>query len=232
MNNSENVWKCPVCKASGGASGPFVSEWAVACHVAGKARTGDRLHKSWALSKSPDLDVRDTIPRIAERLTWAVVEAQKEQEIIKESIKNQRIQEPYERISTIEIRLHKFIENVVKKEFGESEDDWWVKGVPLSIRKKCADRREEDIQRQALYAYTDLIDLQSILNNNWRLFELSFQRISKQCKSKNVFLSSLGKLNEIRKIIMHPVRKQGELSEEIQFLNWFDNLTKEFTSGD
>jgi len=231
MNNSENVWKCPVCKASGGASGPFVSEWAVACHVAGKARTGDRLHKSWALSKIPDLDAKATLPRIAERLTWAVVEAQREQDMLKESRKNKRAQGAYERISKIEIRLHKFIESALKREFGESEDEWWVKGIPLSIRQKCGNRCEEDNCRQDKYAYTDLLDLQSILNNNWRLFQASLQRISKQCKSKNELLTSLGKLNEIRKVIMHPVRQQDELSEEHQFLDWFDNLTKEFISG-
>lgn len=234
MNNSESTWICPVCKASCNTSGePFVSDWAVACHIAGKARTGDRLHKSWALIKIPNLNVRDTVPRIAERLTWAVVEAQTEQDIIKESIKNQRMQEPYEKISTIEIRLHKFIESALKREFGESEDEWWVKGIPLSIRQKCGNRREEDNCKQDKYAYTDLIDLRVILNNNWRFFEVNFQRISKQCKSKNELLNGLGKLNEIRKVIMHPIRQQDELSEEEnEFLDLFGSLIEEFISGD
>ncbi len=232
INNKETSWSCPVCNASGGASGLFVSDWSVACHIAGKARTGDRLHKSWALSKISDLDVKATLPKIAERLTWAVVEAQREQEL-KESLQNQRLQGPYERISSIEKRLHKFLENTLKREYRESEDGWWVKGLPLPVRQKCVNRREEAMQRQDPYAYTDLIDLQSILNNNWRSVEVNFQRISKQCKSKNEFLNSLGKLNEIRKVIFHPVREQDQLSsEETQFLDWFDNLAKEFISGD
>jgi len=157
---------------------------------------------------------------------WAVVEAQRE-------LQNQRLQGPYEKIREIEIRLHKFIENTLKREFGESGDKWWVEGIPLSIRKKCVDRREEDGRRQDEYYYTDLIDLQSILNNNWRFFEVNFQRISKQCKSKNELLNGLGKLNEIRKVIMHPIRQQDELSEEEnEFLDLFGSLIEEFISGD
>lgn len=232
MNNSENSWVCPVCDVSGSASGPFVSDWAVACHIAGKIRTGDRLHKSWALSKIPDLDVKATLPKIAEHLTWAVVQEQRERQILEESLQHQRAQGLYDKICTIEVRLHEFIENTLKRELGESEDKWWVRGIPLSIRQKCQSRREEDIRRQEAYAYTDLIDLQSILGNNWRFFEVDFHRISKQCKSKNEFLNNLAKLNEIRKVIMHPVRQQDELSEETQFLNWFENLTKELISGD
>ncbi len=227
-HNSEASWICPVCSAERNTSGtPFVSEWAVACHIAGKI-TGSvgRAHKSWALSKVPNLDVKATMPKIAESLTWAVVEAQRE----RESLQKQRFPGPYENISQIEIRLHKFIGNTLRKEFGESEDKWWVEGIPLSTRKKCVDRREEDGRRQNEYYYTDLIDLQSIMNNNWRLFEANLQGISKDCKSKNEFLSHLGHLNEIRKVIMHPIRQQDELSEEMKFLNWLDRLTTEFCS--
>ncbi len=234
MNNNESTWACPVCNASRNASGePLVSEWAVACHIAGKMRTGDRLHKSWALSKAPDLEVKAKQFKIAERLTWAVVEAQREQEMLKETRQIKMPQVPFEKISKIERSLHKFIENTLKREFVNSDQEWWVKGIPMTVRRDCAQRREEDDQKQNLYNYTYLIDLQSILNKNWALFEANFQNVSKQCKSKNEFLNNLAKLNEIRNFIMHPVRQQDELSpEETQFLDWFDNLTREFASSD
>lgn len=232
-NKNEDGLVCPVCNVSTGASGPFVSDWAVACHIAGKARTGDRLHRSWALSKVGDLDFKSTLNDIALHLQWAVVEAFRERKTPEESPSNQRLKGPYEKISAIERRLHKFIENTLKREFGESEEEWWVKGIPLSIRQKCMNRREEDNRRQDEYSYTDLIDLQPILNNNWRLFEVDFKRTSSQCKSKNEFLNSLGKLNEIRKVIMHPVRLHEELSEkEARLLDRLDVLIREFVCGD
>lgn len=230
--DNESDWLCPVCKVSHNASRePLVSDWAVACHIAGKVRIGDRLHRSWTLSKAPDLDVKDKVFNIAVRLMWAVVEARRDQEKLAGTPESQQTQEPYNQLRTIEVRLHRFIEHILKHEYGNTEEEWWSKGIPLSIRQKCVSRREESAQRHEPYAYTDLIDLQSILNYNWRLFEAIFQHISKQMKSKAEFLNSIGKLNELRNIIMHPVREQEELpKEQKEFLNWFENVTSKFVA--
>ena len=45
-------WLCPVCNGNTNSLGiPFSGSRAVALHVAGKIRTGDRSHRSWAVAK-------------------------------------------------------------------------------------------------------------------------------------------------------------------------------------
>lgn len=227
--SNETSWNCPVCNIACNSRGePFVSEWAVACHIAGKVNIGDKLHRSWAINKSFGVDFKDTIPKIAEKLLWAVTEEYRERARAIHFTRPSNVL--YERVSTIEVRLHNFIKDVLINEYGSSENEWWIKGIPLTVRKKCADRQEEDDLKQERYAYRDLIDMQSILNSNWRLYEPYLKKVKNECESKKYFLDCLGKLNEIRKVVMHPVRELESLTEETQFLDWFDKLTQEFIS--
>lgn len=122
--------------------------------------------------------------------------------------------ELYSLVAGAEERLHLFLCQKLKQDFGQAEQEWWAKGVPLEIRKKCADRREEDPRRRPFHHYTDLIDLKDILDKNWRLFEADYERVRERVESKKEFLSDLVRLNEIRKSVMHPVR--GSLGEEEQ----------------
>ena len=48
--------RCPICKAETNRRGePFLSEWAVACHVAGSVHTGmGQIHRSWVMHNVPD----------------------------------------------------------------------------------------------------------------------------------------------------------------------------------
>lgn len=117
----------------------------------------------------------------------------------------------YELVTWVEERLHMFIGRRLQQAFGEEETKWWHQGVPQPIRKKCADRREEDPNRRPLYNYTDLIDLKDIMDKNWRHFENDFRKVKGQVMSKKEFLDGLVRLNEIRKSVMHPVR--GVLTE-------------------
>ena len=75
----------------------------------------------------------------------------------------------YEDIRTIEVGLHKLIRRGLEEKFGSSESGWWREGVPLGVRKKCVERREEDDSKEwpQPYCYTDLIDLKTILDSNW-----------------------------------------------------------------
>lgn len=230
--SNRDVFICPVCNASSGRSGLFVDDWAVACHVAGKARTGDRLHKSWALTMSPNLDLGVSLLKTADRLLWAVRKARTGQETLRESPQDEQGERLYSVIRELELRLHEFIELRLKREFGDSEDGWWVKGIPMPIRQECVKRREEDTRRQEPYRYTDVLDLQRILDKNWALFEADFRHIAQQCKSKKEFLDAFVKFNGIRNVIMHPVRQPEEIREDIQFLNWFHDLMNAFLSDD
>ncbi len=112
----------------------------------------------------------------------------------------------YELVAASEERLHLFIRQRLQQALGEDEANWWHQGVPLNIRQKCAQRREDDSRPKPLYNYTDLIDLKEIIDKKWTLFEADFQQVKASIKSKKEFLESLVRLNEIRKSVMHPVR--------------------------
>ena len=50
-----SILRCPACGTTTNRDGvAFVSEWAVACHVAGSIQVGERLHRAWARSVCPD----------------------------------------------------------------------------------------------------------------------------------------------------------------------------------
>ncbi len=113
----------------------------------------------------------------------------------------------YKLVGPSEERLHLFIRQKLQRHYGKEETQWWKIGVPEGIRQECAKRREYDLRGEC-YGYTSLIDLKEILKHNWRVFEEDFQRIKDQIGSKNDFLDALRRFNDIRKLVMHPVRNQ------------------------
>ena len=137
--------------------------------------------------------------------------------------------EAYKLLYFIEGRLHHFVCQRLKKAFGEDEKQWWDQGIPLPIRKKCAERREEDTRKEAAYNYTDLIDLREILGKNWKHFEAEFKRVTGKTTRKKDFLDGLVRLNEIRNMVMHPVR--GSVTEnDLQFARQMRDMIESFTS--
>jgi hypothetical protein len=110
----------------------------------------------------------------------------------------------YELISDIELLLHRAIKNLLIKEYGKKE--WWRKGVPKSVRTKCAASYEEDDDDPAkeAYCYTNLIDIKTIFEKRWKEFEKYLpKKILGDSKS---FLSNLVKINHIRNRVMHPIK--------------------------
>lgn len=103
---------------------------------------------------------------------------------------------PLSLIHDIEVQLHRHIRHRLQAQFGDDGDAWWVEGVPLSIRQECVTRREADPDRDEPYAYTYLIDLKSILDRNWPLFEPDFLKVRKAISSKKELLDLLVHLNE------------------------------------
>lgn len=225
-DHDKTAWVCPICQVDSHVPHPFISDWALACHIAGKAHTGDKLHRSWVLNQNPNVDFKASLPKIAEIILWAVRESQ-----IKESKLNKQEDTLYKLIANIERRLHTYINDTLKKELGEPEKDWWVKGVPQKIRQKCAERQEEDGLRDERFNYMDILDLLTIIDCNWGLFQPSFNYISDECKTKRDFLDNLRRFNEIRKSIMHPVRVSTNQSEDARFLDWFDKLTSKLVTS-
>lgn len=111
----------------------------------------------------------------------------------------------YEHIADLEVELHRFVRQVLEHEFGSTSDDWWRRGVPLSVRKSCVQAREEDAEPLAdLFAYTTFINLAEILEKNWALF---CGRVPPAwSKDRKNLLADLKRLNTIRNAVMHPVK--------------------------
>jgi hypothetical protein len=111
----------------------------------------------------------------------------------------------YEMLSTIEITLHERIRHCLGKGFWRRDDALGSKGVPLSVRKSCVARQEEDDNPSSEpYSYTTLIDLKDIIEANWDIF--SKRLPISATKDRKKLSSNFNKLNSIRNKVMHPVR--------------------------
>ena len=102
-----------------------------------------------------------------------------------------------------------------------------MKGIPLTIRRDCAHRREESPNREELYHYTDLIDLKTIIEKNRTFFENSLRAISRQTNHQREFLEGVGKCNDIRNRVMHTVHEISD--DDLSFLRQFCSLVKLFS---
>jgi hypothetical protein len=203
---------CPLCGADSNSSGnPFVSEWALACHVAGSIQqTRDILHRSWYQKKFGAEPVPRSIPRLAEKLLL---------DLHKEGEKAPTVSPsptPLNALHDAETQLHGHIRKRLQEHFGSDGEEWWVGGVPLKIRQECAARREADPARGDPYGYTYLIDLCSIIDKNWAVFDSDFRALRDFFNSKRDFLECLGRLNDARNRYAHPVRAPGVGSPEYE----------------
>jgi len=123
----------------------------------------------------------------------------------------------YERISDLEVGLHKYIKSVLSSEFGELEAEWWRKGVPLAVRKACVQAREEDPEPvESPFSYTTFIHLSEILEKNWALFSKKLPK--NMVKNKPELISNLKRLNGIRNAVMHPVKGKSWTEEDFSFV--------------
>lgn len=168
------VWQCPVCEVVQGVNGkPFLSSRSIALHIVGKAKNRDSAHRDRIVYWIPFVDFATwTNNEIAEQIIEFVEETEPEEEVIEEtSIAAELPLEQYRIIREIEIGLHSFIRRRLQEHYGPREHEWWAEGVPLPVRMECVKRRESDTRRQDPFLYTDLIDLQTTLDKNWRMFE-------------------------------------------------------------
>jgi len=118
-------------------------------------------------------------------------------------------------IAKIEKRLHQYIKEALMKK----SSNWW-RELPLSIRKACAIRLEEEPDPASEpYHYTTLIDLKEILDKNWALFsKLVPPSVGKE---KLQLLRGLTELNTIRNRVMHPCKGFLISGENFEFVHGF-----------
>jgi hypothetical protein len=125
----------------------------------------------------------------------------------------------------IEVNLVDFVLGAVKN----TGDNWWIERIPLTIRQECAKRHEEEKCRWPKEAYLDLIDLKTIMSKEWKLFE-SHLRAAGCEGGKDRCLAWLDRLNEIRRMVGHPLKKHvaghSFSDEEQAFLKGCDDLVR------
>lgn len=76
------------------------------------------------------------------------------------------------------------------------------------------------------YAYTDLIDIASIMEANWKHFTDVLPGVL--AHNKKEFLARFRKLNNIRNKVMHPVREVLPTQEDFDFVREFRNSVASF----
>jgi hypothetical protein len=198
---------CPACDATANVSGqPFVSEWALACHMAGKIQGGDRLHRGWARKFAPQTDLALKGSRLGEELSLPIHEVLKTQKPRQAPLTIPAPPSLVEHLKTIEVQLHSHIKRRLQERYGTENEAWWFDGIPEAIRVECAQRRERDRARQEAFNYTYLIDLKTVIEKNWPIFEPDFAKIRALASSKKGFLDQITRLNEVRNRHSHPPR--------------------------
>lgn len=110
----------------------------------------------------------------------------------------------------LQLKIQTFTLRLLRNEFGPSEDQWWMLGVPEKVRKEVAGRREASPKRGALEQYFELIDYKTIADSKWTIFQPFFAW--GEGRSKDAHLSWFQPLNDIRNRIAHPER--GFVSDE------------------
>lgn len=125
--------------------------------------------------------------------------------------------ELYELTSESEKILIKFLLTRLKS----TGSDWWVQRIREPIRKKCAERQEEEKNKHSKEAYLDLTDIKQVLRDNRGVFEQSL-RSAGFTGSKDKALEWMDRLNRLRRMSAHPAKQEVEgfrLSpEDLRFL--------------
>ena len=110
-----------------------------------------------------------------------------------------------ELMNKIEVMLFEWLSRELKVKYGA--ESWWADGVPLSSRKQCAARREEEGATAPVEAYLNLVDLRDVAKNNWDTFGPGMERMS-GAQGKDRATQWIVDLNEIRKLWAHPIKQQ------------------------
>lgn len=131
----------------------------------------------------------------------------------------------YDIIQRMEKKLKTIVLGSLKKEYVE-DDLWWYSCIPQQIRKKVNDRIDEEKGIGSREDYFDLIDFRAITLKNWSIFKDMLAYGSKGDKSKKT--EWIVKLNDMRKIVMHPAKGRvinwDQLSLLKEYSAWLENI--------
>ena len=122
-------------------------------------------------------------------------------------------------------RLEKMLQNIVldtlQTEYGDADgQSWWNMGVQQAIRLKAVTRREEDQGKGKPEEYLDLIDFRAIILRNWSMFQDTVAYGDQGNKEKKT--TWITRLNGMRKVVMHPAKRQVVNWSELEELNRYE----------
>ncbi|MBI4203223.1 MAG: hypothetical protein HY532_08955 [Chloroflexi bacterium] len=212
-SSGSEAWICPAC------GWKKQSLWALSCHIVSmRDPTYNKAHKGLIETLVPDVvwgqtfsEAHQLMPKLRLTVRPTVLETV--------SITVEPSVEAYILLARIETKLHTFIIDGLWEKFGEDEKEWWARHVPLPTRKECSERREQDPKRLPLHRYMDLIDLKSVIEKNWDLFQSKFP--SEYGDNRKLLLQDFDRLNQLRNEVMHPLRGQQWDEDDIQFVRSF-----------
>jgi hypothetical protein len=213
---------CPVCTAFGeGDNRTFTSKWRLAWHIAVEAkmcRKGDQSHRKWFIKNAGKFEFKDY------SMTQIAKIAQFVYPVVKELSVNTS-QDPrallLNKATRLEGELRSFVEKVLRKELGGSGDTWWYEGVHKDIRIKCAIESEKDKGRKLPFAYTNIIDLLNIIDDNWRAF-IPFIRQYYRDNEKSKLKGKIDRLKNIRNDSVHGEDETKQQGKDLEFVTDFE----------
>lgn len=161
---------------------------------------------AWVRKHAPETNLKFKGFRLGEELSLAIHEALKPKKTPELPVANSNRPSLMDQLKTIELQLHSHIKRRLQERYGTQNDDWWYEGIPEVIRSECVQRRDQDRGRHEAFNYTYLIDLKTVLDKNWLIFESDFGKIRNFAISKKDFLDQITKLNGVRNRYFHPIR--------------------------
>jgi len=123
----------------------------------------------------------------------------------------------YEHVAEAELALHDMVWGLLKDRFGDGETGYWRQGIPVGIRKRCHERREDDNEpSDSAFQYTTLIELAEIISKNWSLFQAALPK--EHADNRRDLARDFDRLNRIRNTVMHPVKRRRWSEDDFEFV--------------
>jgi DNA sulfur modification protein DndB len=118
-------------------------------------------------------------------------------------------------IDDIETRLKRHVLTRLRDELGKDETQWWMGGVPKSVRKKIDDRRNEvGPKARQREDYFDLIDYRDIAVQNWSIFRDTLGDDQGRDKGTKWMVD----VNDLRNRFSHASKEQAATAEDVRYL--------------
>lgn len=122
----------------------------------------------------------------------------------------------YEHLAETELAIHDMARRILVTHFGDGEAGYWRQGVPVNVRKRCHERREEDDEpSESPFQYTTLIELADIIGKNWSVFREVLPK--GYAANKRALTDDFARLNRIRNAVMHPVKRRRWSEDDFEF---------------